>query len=160
MSSAEILNKVEEYMNSLHVPGFALPGGGSAVEDIVIPEINDNISNEELATILSKVGAYQAYLDAQLANIEAKKHVVESTFEAALGDAMYRLAVTSDKRITKEILRAQALASDERLEKTRNYVVELEGIARRIIGLRDSFKTVFLMCSRIVTIRSQGRELY
>ena len=156
--SKDILEHIEEYIGGLSVPNFRINGDA---EDFVFPEINDMISDEELSIYISKTGGYQAYLDTQLAVIEAKKQVIEATYEAAIGEAMYRVSEDYVKKPTKELLRAEALAKDERLERTRAYIVELEGIARRISGLRDGFKTAFLAASRIVTIRSQNnRESY
>jgi len=146
---------VDDYMEDVNVPNFPQP---KKQENVTSLEELINSTDEQLQHMLTVYGGYRAYLEAELAYIDSKRGMLESTFEEGLNRMIYVLQSQKDKKATKEFLRGEALATNPQLKKVRQDLIETEAIYARVKGLRDAYKASWETVSRVVAIRLSNRN--
>ncbi len=147
--------KIEVYMEDVNVPEFPQP---RKQEIAVNLEDLGNSTDDQIGHMLAVYGAYRAYLEAQLAYVDSKKGLLESAFEEGLSKALYLIQSQKDKKVIKEVLRGEALATNPHLKQIRQDLIETEAMFARVRGLRDAYKAAFDTVSRAITIRTSNRN--
>lgn len=148
-----IQERINNYCEELNLPELQIN-----IDMGKVIEIEDLISAPapDLERHLIIFGGYKAMLEAQLANLESKKSVLESNFEEGLNKAYYALELkyAEHKRPNKEALRGEALSTYPLLRQTRQQLVEIEGLYKSIQGRMYSMKTMYDSLSRVIALRS------
>lgn len=149
------MKKIDEYMEEVNVPDFPQP---VKREIIVSLDELENSTDEQLQRALTVYGGYRAYLENQLAYVDSKKGLLESTFEEGLSRMFYVLQGQKERKVIKEVLRGEALATNPRLKKVRQDLIEVEALYARIKGLKEAYRAAFDTVSRIIAVRVSNRN--
>lgn len=149
------IKKIEQEMKEINVPDIFV----DIIEKgkITIPNF-DKCTNLQLEEHLSLFGGYRAYLEAQLAYLESKRQVLDSSFEEGMSKSMFLLSQGREKKPLKEALHGEAIASNSLLRKTKQDLIELNGLHARVLGMRDAYKSLWDTVSRIMSLRISGGE--
>jgi hypothetical protein len=67
---------------------------------------------------------------------------------------MFRISVGYPKKPTKELLRAEAIEVTSGLAELRIDFLELDTLYKRVMGVRDSYKSAYEAVSRLVSLRA------
>ena len=86
--TSKVLGKAEEYLADLVVPRFTMNLDAEPSLDFANLMDADRRALEEF---LSVYGGYKAYLECQVADVEAKKTALESYFDEGYAKASYRV---------------------------------------------------------------------
>jgi len=121
-----------------------------------------NYDNRKLEEFLIAYGGYRAYLEAHVADSEAKKKALEAAFDEGYSTAIYRIATEREeagqKKFTREEIRGAALSTYESLKELRQEVIEQTAMQQKIGGLLNAYKAAYDAVSRIVTLRTFGES--
>ena len=157
-------------------PFKALAEADQFVEDLAVPSLGKaitkeyglefsnlmNADNKQLEEFLTMFGGYRSYLESQLADITAKKSAIEAAFDEGYAAAIYRLADEREsegkKKLTREEVRGAALTRYDSLRELRREVIEQETVHTKVSGLLNAYKAAYDAVSRIVTLRTLGKE--
>lgn len=150
----DILSKNEQYLNDMKIPKFVIDIKEG--ENFKLPELN-NCTNEQLEELLSILGGWRSYLEAQLSYVQSKKSILEAGFEEGLAKTMAMVSkkyFESDvRRPLKETLRGEALSMNHMLRQTRLDLIETNALCIRLTGYRDSYRSMYDAVSRVVALR-------
>lgn len=149
------MKKVEEYMKDINVPEVSQPKTSGKIGSL--SDLN-NSTDEQLEELLLLYGGYRAYLESNLAYLDSKRGLLESSFEEGLAKMMFTLQKDREKRVAKEMLRGEALVLNPQLKKARQQLIETEAIYARIRGLKEAYRAAFDTVSRVVTLRTANRN--
>ena len=121
-----------------------------------------NSDNKKLEEFLTMFGGYRSYLEYQLSDITAKKGALEAAFDEGYSTAIYRLVEEREaegkKKLTRDEVRGAALDKYQSLKELRREIIDQEAIHTKVAGLLNAYKAAYDAVSRIVTLRSLGRE--
>ena len=121
-----------------------------------------NTDNKQLEEFLTMFGGYRAYLEYELSDITSKKSALEAAFDEAYSTAIYRLADEREnegrKKLTRDEVRGAAFDKYNSLKVMRKEIIEQEAIHTKVAGLLNAYKAAYDAVSRVVTLRSLGRE--
>ena len=153
------LGRAQRQIDDLTVP----PLGKEVTRDYQLDFTNlMNEDNRKLEEYLTAYGGYKAYLETQLADISAKKNAVEAAFDEGYSTAIFRLAEEREeegkKKLTREEVRGAAMSKYDQLKELRREVIEQEIVHTRVAGLLSAYKAAYDAVSRVVTLRTLGRE--
>ena len=158
-------------------PFRALSEADAFVKDLNIPPLSKDVTkeydldftnlmnsdNKKLEEFLTMFGGYRAYLEYQLSDITSKKGALEAAFDEGYATAIYRLAdereMAGKKKLTREEVRGAAFDTYSSLKQLRREIIEQEAIHTKIAGLLNAYKAAYDAVSRVVTLRSLGREI-
>jgi|TARA_R110000744_G_scaffold84862_8_gene166050 hypothetical protein len=149
----QIEGNVDRFMDEMNVPIIGLDDESKSREPLVFPKL-DALTDQELSEYITKFGGYKAYLEGQLAYIDSRRSLTEELFDEALGKAMFRISVGYPKKPTKELLRAEAIEVTSGLAELRIDFLELDTLYKRVMGVRDSYKSAYEAVSRLVSLRA------
>ncbi|MEK6862141.1 MAG: hypothetical protein AABY07_09325 [Nanoarchaeota archaeon] len=155
----EITTKIDKEYKEINVPEIDIK---------IAPKINidtehlDNCTNLQLEEYLLRFGSYRAYLETYLAGIESKHSILEMCFQEGLNRAFFELnkkyASTDGRKPTKEALQGEALTINSVLKKTKQDLIENEGLFLKVKGLRDSYRVLYDSVSRVVALRTSSNK--
>lgn len=162
-SPESVIQQADEFVRKLSVP-FIIVNSDS---DMSLKEVDGTqlykCTNDQLQEYLSLFGGYRAYLDAELAKVEARRKVLEMMFDEGLSKTLYELTMQyrqeDGRKPTKEALRGESLSKNNVLKRTRQEMIQSEALVIRIVGLRDSIKCLYDTVSRLVTLRALDKEV-
>ena len=154
-NSEMAMKKIEQNMKEINVPDIYVDIQERS--KIEIPNF-DKCTNAQLEEHLSLYGGYRAYLEAQLAHLESKRQVLDSSFEEGMSRSMFLLSQGREKKPLKEALHGEAIANNSLLRKTKQDLIELNGLHARVLGMRDAYKSLWDTVSRIMSLRISGGE--
>ena len=157
--TSRVLSKADEYVTDMLVPTFKMDLESK-------PELEFanlmNYDNRKLEEFLIAYGGYRAYLEAHVADSEAKKKALEAAFDEGYSTAIYRIATEREeagqKKFTREEIRGAALSTYESLKELRQEVIEQTAMQQKIGGLLNAYKAAYDAVSRIVTLRTFGES--
>ena len=119
-----------------------------------------NYDNKKLEEFLIAYGGYKAYLEAHVADSEAKRKALEAAFDEGYATAIYRIAdereEAGQKKLTREEVRGAAMSTYESLKELRQEVIEQTALHQKMGGLLNAYKSAYDAVSRIVTLRTYG----
>ena len=79
------------------------------------------------------------------------------------GHVVYRLAdereTLGKKKLTREEVRGAAFDTYSSLKQLRQEIIEQQAIHTKVAGLLNAYKAAYDAISRVVTLRSLGREV-
>ena len=154
------LSDAEDFVQNLNIPPFSK----EVTKEYGLDFTNlMNSDNRKLEEFLTMYGGYRAYLEYQLADITAKKSAIEAAFDEAYATAIYRLAdereTLGKKKLTREEVRGAAFDTYSSLKQLRQEIIEQQAIHTKVAGLLNAYKAAYDAISRVVTLRSLGREV-
>ena len=158
-SPIKALAEADQFVEELSVP----PLGKEITKEYGLDFTNlMNVDNKQLEEFLTMFGGYRAYLESQLADITAKKGAIEAAFDEGYASAIYKLAEEREnegkKKLTREEVRGAALIRYDSLRELRREVIEQEAVHTKVSGLLNAYKAAYDAVSRVVTLRTLGRE--
>ena len=119
-----------------------------------------NYDNKKLEEFLIAYGGYKAYLEAHVADCEAKRKALEAAFDEGYATAIFRIAddreEAGQKKLTREEVRGAAMSTYESLKQLRQEVIEQTALHQKMGGLLNAYKSAYDAVSRIVTLRTYG----
>ena len=156
-----VLSKADDYLAELLVPRFK-------VDVDVEPSLEFaslmDADRKALEEFLSVYGGYKAYLEAQVADEEAKKTALESYFDDGYAKAGYRInndrEEVGKKKLTREEGRGAVLDGFSELWELRQAVIEQEAIYIKVKGLLTAYSSAFNAVSRVVALRTSPTSAY
>ena len=158
-SPFKAISDADQFVEELAVP----PLGKEVTKEYGLEFTNlMNVDNKQLEEFLTMFGGYRAYLEHQLADVTAKKSAMEAAFEEGYATAIYRLAeereLEGKKKLTREEVRGAALTRYDNLRELRREVIEQEAVHTKVAGLLNAYKAAYDAVSRVVTLRTLGKE--
>ncbi len=154
-----VLRRVDSYFEQLELP--QLEADLEAPKIIAISDLED-CTNKDLENYLLLFGGFRSYLDTKLASVESRKTILEASFEEGLNRMLYILEEKygdeGRRRPNKESLRGEAIASNSSLKRTRQELIEEEGMYVRLSGIRNAYKSMYDAVSRVVALRVSSGE--
>ena len=154
-----VLRRVDSYFEQLELP--QLEADLEAPKIIAISDLED-CTNKDLENYLLLFGGFRSYLDTKLASVESRKTILEASFEEGLNRMLYILEEKygdeGRRRPNKESLRGEAIASNSSLKRTRQELIEEEGMYVRLSGIRNAYKSMSDAVSRVVALRVSSGE--
>ena len=154
-----VLRRVDSYFEQLELP--QLEADLEAPKIIAISDLED-CTNKDLENYLLLFGGFRSYLDTKLASVESRKTILEASFEEGLNRMLYILEEKygdeGRRRPNKESLRGEAIASNSSLKRTRQELIEEEGMYVRLSGIRNAYKSMYDAVSRVVAFRVSSGE--
>ena len=159
--SNRVLSKADNYVADLLVPRFK-------VDLDVEPSLEFanlmDADRKALEEFLSVYGGYKAYLEAQVADEEAKKTTLESYFDEGFAKAGYRgnydREEAGKKKLTREEVRGAVLDGFPELWELRQAVIEQEAVYMKVKGLLTAYSSAFNAVSRVVALRTSPTSAY
>ena len=147
------------FLQNLNIPPFSK----SVTKEYDLDFTNlMNTDNKQLEEFLTMFGGYRAYLEYELSDITSKKSALEAAFDEAYSTAIYRLADEREnegrKKLTRDEVRGAAFDKYNSLKVMRKEIIEQEAIHTKVAGLLNDYKAAYDAVSRVVTLRSLGRE--
>ena len=158
-SPFKALAEADQFIEELSVPAL----GKEVTKEYGLDFTNlMNVDNKQLEEFLTMFGGYRAYLENQLADITSKKGAIEAAFDEGYAAAIFRLAEERQnqgkKKLTREEVRGAALVRYDSLRELRREVIEQEAVHTKVSGLLNAYKAAYDAVSRIVTLRTLGRD--
>ncbi len=154
-----VLRRVDSYFEQLELP--QLEADLEAPKLTAISDLED-CTNKDLENYLLLFGGFRSYLDTKLASVESRKTILEASFEEGLNRMLYILEEKygdeGRRRPNKESLRGEAIASNSSLKRTRQELIEEEGMYVRLSGIRNAYKSMYDAVSRVVALRVSSGE--
>ena len=154
-----VLRRVDSYFEQLELP--QLEADLEAPKIIAISDLED-CTNKDLENYLLLFGGFRSYLDTKLASVESRKTILEASFEEGLNRMLYILEEKygdeGRRRPNKESLCGEAIASNSSLKRTRQELIEEEGMYVRLSGIRNAYKSMYDAVSRVVALRVSSGE--
>ena len=158
-SPFKALAEADAFVDDLAVP---LLGKGITKESELEFSNLMNADNKQLEEFITMFGGYRAYLESQLADITAKKSAIEAAFDEGYASAIYKLADEREnegkKKLTREEVRGAALTRYDSLRELRREVIEQEAVHTKVSGLLNAYKAAYDAVSRVVTLRTLGKD--
>ncbi len=155
------LLRADEYLADLVVPRFKMDLEADPTLDFANLMDADRKALEEF---LSVYGGYKAYLECQLADVEAKKTALESYFDEGYAKAGFRVNNDREeegkKKLTREEVRGAVLDGFEELWELRQAVIDQEAIYIKVKGLLTAYTSAFNAVSRVVALRTSPINAY
>ena len=159
--TSRVLSKADEYLTDMLVPTFKMDL--ESKPELEFANLMD-ADRRALEEFLSVYGGYKAYLECQIADVEAKKTALESYFEEGYAKASYRVNTDREeegkKKLTREEVRGAVLDSYEELWALRQEVIEQEAIYAKVKGLLTAYTSAFNAVSRVVALRTSPISAY
>ena len=156
-----VLKKADDYISDLLVPRFKVDL--DAAPSLEFANLMD-ADRKALEEFLSVYGGYKSYLEAQVADEEAKKTALESYFDEGYAKAGYRINNDREeegkKKLTREEVRGAVLDGFEELWELRQAVIEQEAVYIKIKGLLTAYSSAFNAVSRVVALRTSPNSAY
>ena len=158
-SPFKALAKAEAFVEDLSIP----PLGKEVTKEYGLDFTNlMNADNKQLEEFLTMFGGYRSYLEYQLSDITSKKGALEAAFDEGYATAIYRLADEREsegkKKLTRDEVRGAAFDNYPSLKELRREIIEQEAVHTKVAGLLNAYKAAYDAVSRVVTLRSLGRE--
>lgn len=153
-------------------PNIALKAIDAEIQELGIPTIDidvkkdqtinlselNNATNDGLEEMLSLFGGWRSYLEAQVADAEARKSVLESGVEEGLARQIAMLARgyrEREERVpNQQALRGEAFAVHPQLKKAREELIEAEALYIKLLGLKNQYKSYYETISRVIALRT------
>ena len=159
--TSKVLGKAEEYLADLVVPRFTMNLDADPSLDFANLMDADRRALEEF---LSVYGGYKAYLECQVADVEAKKTALESYFDEGYAKASYRVNSGREdegkKKLTREEVRGAVLEEFPELWELKQSVIEQEVLHTKVKGLLTAYTSAFNAVSRVVALRTSPISAY
>ncbi len=159
--TSKVLGKAEEYLADLVVPRFTMNLDAEPSLDFANLMDADRRALEEF---LSVYGGYKAYLECQVADVEAKKTALESYFDEGYAKASYRVNSGREdegkKKLTREEVRGAVLEEFPELWELKQSVIEQEVLYTKVKGLLTAYTSAFNAVSRVVALRTSPISAY
>lgn len=159
--TSKVLGKAEEYLADLVVPRFTMNLDAEPSLDFANLMDADRRALEEF---LSVYGGYKAYLECQVADVEAKKTALESYFDEGYAKASYRVNSGREdegkKKLTREEVRGAVLEEFPELWELKQSVIEQEVLHTKVKGLLTAYTSAFNAVSRVVALRTSPISAY
>ena len=161
-SPDKTIESVEQEVIEMQVPALEIDIDTIERPSLKLEDLN-KCTNLELEEYLAMFGAYRAYLEAQLSLVEARRGILESSFEEGLNKMYYTLEQkyrsANGRKPVKESLRGEALASNPNLGNLRKELIQTDALYIRTLGLRNAYKIMWDTVSRVIALRtSAGRD--
>ena len=155
------LQKADQYIEDIHIPSMKI--NLEEREELDFSNLM-NADSKQLEVFLSVYGGYKAYLECQVADVEAKKMALESYFDEGYSKAIYRVnderEVEGRKKLTKEEVRGAVLDRYTELWDLRQTLIEYETIYTKVKGLLIAYTSAFNAVSRVVALRTSPISAY
>ena len=159
--TSKVLGKAEEYLADLVVPRFTMNLDAEPSLDFANLMDADRRALEEF---LSVYGGYKAYLECQVADVEAKKTALESYFDEGYAKASYSVNSGREdegkKKLTREEVRGAVLEEFPELWELKQSVIEQEVLHTKVKGLLTAYTSAFNAVSRVVALRTSPISAY
>lgn len=158
-SPFKALAKADEFVLELNIP----PLSKDVTKEYNLDFTNlMNADNKKLEEFLTMFGGYRSYLEYHLSDITSKKSALEAAFDEGYATAIYRLVEEREsegkKKLTRDEVRGAAFDKYQSLKELRRDIIEQEAVHTKVAGLLNAYKAAYDAVSRIVTLRSLGRE--
>ena len=144
---------LESQQNETHL-GAVLRRVDSYFEQLELTQLEADLEAPKIIAISD--------LDPKLASVESRKSILEASFEEGLNRMLYILEEKygdeGRRRPNKESLRGEAIASNSSLKRTRQELIEEEGMYVRLSGIRNAYKSMYDAVSRVVALRVSSGE--
>lgn len=151
--------KINSIIKKFEVPEVKRP----EYQEIELPNLSI-ASHQELENLLSYFGSWRSYLEARLGEVEAERTVLESTLAPSINKALARLHIDErwerEKKPSKDILVGIVLNENPQIRKVQLALIEAEGAAMKVRGMRDQFRTYYETISRVVALRTTFKDEY
>ena len=152
------ISKADEFLDDLMVPAI----GKEVTKEYGLDFSNlMNAESRQLEEFLTMFGGYKAYLESQLAHIDANKSAIEAAFDEGYATAVYKIASTREsegqKKLTREEIRGAVLDTYSSLKELRREVIEQDTVYKKVAGLLNAYKAAYDAVSRIVALRTFGK---
>ena len=161
MVATRVLEKADNYLADLLVTRFKVDLEAEPSLEFAYLMDADRKALEEF---LSVYGGYKAYLEAQVADEEAKKTALESYFDEGYAKAGYRINADREdegkKKLSREEVRGAVLDGFEELWDLRQAVIEQEAVYIKVKGLLTAYSSAFNAVSRVVALRTSPTSAY
>ena len=158
-SPIKALANAENELRTLNIPQFKTDL--SDRDDLEFANLM-NHDNRKLEEFLIAYGGYKAYLEAQVADCEAKRKALEAAFDEGDATAIFRIAEEREdggqKKLTREEVRGAALSKYPSLKELRQEIIEQSALHQKMGGLLNAYKSAYDAVSRIVTLRTYGES--
>lgn len=156
-SPIKALANAQRNLDEINVPPFQTDL--TEREDLEFSNLM-NYDNKKLEEFLIAYGGYKAYLEAHVADCEAKRKALEAAFDEGYATAIFRIAddreEAGQKKLTREEVRGAAMSTYESLKQLRQEVIEQTALHQKMGGLLNAYKSAYDAVSRIVTLRTYG----
>lgn len=151
---------LDKYVQDLKIPIMTMFQNGH--NKLEFPNLS-NCTNSQLEEFITVYGGWRAFLESEVADLEARKSILESGFEEGLAKTLAVLTKQyreeGEKQPTKEALRGEALSTNVLLRKTRTQLIEVEAMFIKLSGIRNQYKAAYDTVSRIISLRSQEKAI-
>ena len=154
-SPIKALANAENELRTLNVPPFKTDL--SDRNDLEFANLM-NQDNRKLEEFLIAYGGYKAYLEAQVADCEAKRKALEEGYATAIFRIAEEREEEGRKKLTREEVRGAALSKYASLKELRQEVIEQAALHQKMGGLLNAYKSAYDAVSRIVTLRTYGES--
>ena len=152
---SKTLDKADRYLEDLLVPRFQM--NLEAEPSLNFSSLMD-ADRRALEEFLAVYGGYKAYLECQIADVEARKTSLESYFDDGYYKAGDRMnnerEEKGQKKFTREEVRGAVLDNFPELWDVRQQLIEQEAIYMKVKGLLTSYTSAFNAVSRVVALRT------
>ena len=156
-------------------PFKAISQADDFVDELMVPAIGKEVTKEygldfsnlmnsdakQLEEFLTMFGGYKAYLESQIAHIDANKSAIEAAFDEGYATAVYNIASTREtegqKKLTRDEIRGAVFNTYSSLKELRREVIEQETIYKKVAGLLNAYKAAYDAVSRVVALRTFGK---
>jgi len=164
-----------EKRNTPWTPFKAISQADAFLDDLMVPAIGREVTKEydldfsnlmnaesrQLEEFLTMFGGYKAYLESQLAHIDANKSAIEAAFDEGYATAVYNIASAREtegqKKLTRDEIRGAVFNMYSSLKELRREVIDQETIYKKVAGLLNAYKAAYDAVSRIVALRTFGK---
>ena len=169
MSPIRTLGNISKYVSNLPIPKLDFEEVFSEIKDgderpkLKVADVIE-LSDKELEKIFYYYGAGKAFLEVELSDIESKKALIEDIYNDSFATISYKIVDKRAKegltKLNKEGLEGAALSESEELRKYKEQMREAIGRQIVIKGELDSYTSLFLTISRIITLRTSDKKEY
>lgn len=159
-------------MTQKWTPMKALGKADRSVEDLMVPAFQtdlrenpnlefSNLMNADARTLeefLVLYGGYKAYLESQLADVDAAKSALKAAFDEGFATAVYKISedreMEGKKKFTRDEIRGAATSQYLELKELSRELIEQEAIYTKFNGLLSAYTSAYHTVSRIVALRT------
>lgn len=153
------LGRAQKKLNDLDLPKFQKP---ESPGDLEFPTLS-TCDNKQLEEFLTMIGAYKAYLEIEVADVEATIGAYEAAFNEGYNTAVYKVVneyeEAGKKKPTRDELRGEILSKYGSLKELKYDLIEQQASFDEFMGLLKAYTTAFTTISRVITIRTYGQQL-
>ena len=165
-------------MTQKWTPMKAFGKANKSIEELMVPTFQADLSEHpllefsnlmnadprKLEEFLVLYGGYKAYLESQLADVDAAKSAVKAAFEEGFATAVYKISEDREaegkKKFTRDEIRGAATSLYPQLRELSREIIEHEALHIKLNGLLNAYSSAYHTVSRIVSLRTSPSVTY